>query len=235
MSTLTLWHDLECGAYALDLELWTELAAAAHGPILDIGAGTGRVSLELASAGHDVVALDVEPELLETLDRRAQAHGLAVQNVVADARTFSIDRRFALIVAPMQTLQLLAGRHEEFVERAAAHLLPGGILAAAIANPPSYEGDLLPLPDMLERDGWVWFSQPVAIRPVEAGALIERRREAVSPEGERTITADRIVLAHVTPDDLEAAGRRHGLEPLPRRWVPESDDYIGSDVVVLRA
>jgi hypothetical protein len=38
----------------------------------------------------------------------------------------------------------------------------------------------------------------------------------------------------VTPDDLEAAGRRHGLEPLPRRFVPESDDYIGSDVVVLR-
>jgi SAM-dependent methyltransferase len=235
VSTLTLWHDLECGAYAEDLGLWLELAAAADGPVLDVGAGTGRVSLELASVGHEVVALDLEPELLATLRARAQRHGFAIDTVAADARTFAVDRTFALIVAPMQTVQLLAGKHAQFVERAAAHLRPGGILAVAIANPPSYDGDLLPLPDMMERDGWVWFSQPVAIRPVEAGALIERRREAVSPEGERTITADRIVLAHVTPDDLEAAGRAHGLHPLPGRRIPETDDYIGSDVVMLRA
>ena len=233
--SLVLWHDLECGAYAADYELWRELAAEANGPILDVGAGTGRVTLELASAGHDVTALDLEPELLATLAARAERHGFTVQTVAADARAFALDRKFALIVVPMQTLQLLAGEHEQFVERAAAHLAPGGLIAAAIANPPEYEGDLLPLPDMMERDGWVWSSQPVAIRPVEAGALIERRREAVSPEGRRTVTANRIVLARITPDELEAAGKRHGLSPLPRRWVPESEDYIGSDVVMLRA
>ena len=38
-----LWHDLECGRYAQDLPLWRELASEARGPVLDLGAGSGRV------------------------------------------------------------------------------------------------------------------------------------------------------------------------------------------------
>ena len=62
-SNLVLWHDIECGGYDVDLPLWRELAEATGGPVLDIGAGTGRVSLDLAGHGYDVVALDLEPEL----------------------------------------------------------------------------------------------------------------------------------------------------------------------------
>jgi hypothetical protein len=36
------WHDLECGAYAEDLPLWRMLAGTVGGPVLDVGAGTGR-------------------------------------------------------------------------------------------------------------------------------------------------------------------------------------------------
>ncbi len=51
-----VWHDLECGGYSADLPLWRELAArcavSAGARVLDLGAGTGRVSLDLARAGH---------------------------------------------------------------------------------------------------------------------------------------------------------------------------------------
>ena len=57
-SPLVVWHDVECGQYSADLALWDELAAREPGPILDVGAGTGRVSLVLAALGHDVTALD---------------------------------------------------------------------------------------------------------------------------------------------------------------------------------
>lgn len=226
-----IWHDLECGGYAEDLPLWHELARAADGPILDVGAGTGRVTLALARAGHDVTALDVEPAFLEVL--RERADGLPVRTVAADARSFSLGRRFALILAPMQTVQLLDGDVDGFLAACADHLSPGGTVAAALANPPEYEGDVKPLPDMREADGWLWSSQPVAVRRAPTGMVIERVRETVSPTGERTVEDDEILLTATTPEDVEAAASRHGLRPLPRRVIPQTDDYVGSEVVVL--
>lgn len=232
MSTV-LWHDLECGGYTHDLALWRELAAAAGGPVLDLGAGTGRVSLELARAGHDVTSLDVDEELLAALRERAVS--LPVRTVAADARAFALDERFALILAPMQTVQLLDGRIDELLERVAAHLAPGGTFAAALANPPEYEGDVRPLPDMREADGWLWSSQPVAVRRAPAGMVILRTRETVSPDGEHRTEEDEILLTRTLPEELEAAGERHGLSALPRRVIGETDEYVGSEVVVLRA
>ena len=44
-SAHVVWHDVECGGYDADLTLWQELAREAGGPVLDVGAGTGRVAL----------------------------------------------------------------------------------------------------------------------------------------------------------------------------------------------
>ena len=62
-----LWHDLECGPYRADLPLWRWLAGREGGPVLDVGAGTGRVTLELAREGHELVALDRDAGLLREL------------------------------------------------------------------------------------------------------------------------------------------------------------------------
>ena len=85
----TIWHDLECGGYVEDLEVWRGLARRQGGPVLDVGAGTGRVTLDLARAGYAVTALDVCDELLATL--RERAAGLDVATVAADARSFALD------------------------------------------------------------------------------------------------------------------------------------------------
>jgi SAM-dependent methyltransferase len=229
--SLVLWHDIECGGYSEDLALWRELAATATGPILDVGAGTGRVALDLARSGHEVVALDLEPELLDAL--RERAAGLPVETIAGDARDFALDRSFGLIIAPMQTVQLLGGRHADFVRCAAQHLAPGGRIAVALANPPEYDGAIRPLPDIREADGWLWSSQPVAVRRAAAGMLIQRTRETVAPDGARTVEDDEILLTTTLPEDVEAAGIACGLRPLARRGIPETGDYVGSEVVVL--
>src|SRR6185436_807784 len=109
-SSLVVWHDVECGRYEADLPLWRELAEAAGGLVLDVGAGTGRVALDLARHGFAVTALDREPDLLAALGARAAAAGLRVETVTADAQDFALGRRFALIAVPMQTVQLLPDR-----------------------------------------------------------------------------------------------------------------------------
>ncbi|HEV2819448.1 MAG TPA: class I SAM-dependent methyltransferase [Solirubrobacteraceae bacterium] len=239
-----LWHDVECGTYAADLPLWRELAAkAAHPPgaILDVGAGTGRVALDLARAGHEVVALDRDEVLLGALRERAARDRLDVRTVTGDARAFALDRRFALVLAPMQTVQLLGGPEgvEGFVRCAAEHLRAGGLLAAALAEAVPFGDDIargLPSPDTLQTGGWLYASQPVAVRPdPDGGAWLERRREAVAPDGTRTAHLDRILLDAVSPAALIAAGGRAGLRPLAGHVIGATEDHVGSDVVLLKA
>jgi SAM-dependent methyltransferase len=252
-SPAVVWHDVECGRYVADLELWDELAALEEGPILDVGAGTGRVALRLALAGHSVTALDHDPDLLVALAERARAAGLTVETVVADAADFDLDegvpigtscRRtdrhtFGLIIVPMQTIQLLPGPEARagFLASARRHLAPGGVLAAAIAD--ALEGfdaehSELPAPDVAEQDGWRFVSQPVAVRELPAALRIERIREAVAPGGERTAEGDAVELARLTAGDLEEEGRAAGFHPEPARHVPATEEHVGSHVVMLR-
>jgi SAM-dependent methyltransferase len=233
-----VWHDVECGSYAEDLPLWRDLATVHGGPVLDIGAGTGRVSLHLAGQGHSVVALDRSADLLAAL--RARTAGLEIETIVADARAFHLaDRRFGLIVVPMQTVQLLGGPdgRAAFLRCARAAVAPGGLVAIAIADALETFDEVRcvpPLPDIREIDGIVYASRPVSVHNEPAGAVIRRIRETVDAAGNRTVEEDRILLDHVDPATLEAEGAAAGLTVQRAREIPETDDYVGSTVVMLR-
>lgn len=234
-----IWHDLECGAYSEDLPLWLALATRIGGPILDVGAGTGRVTLELARAGHTVTALDRDAELLHALEQRAR--DLPVTTVLADARAFSLTDRFALCVVPMQTVQLLGGAAERrrFLRCARAVLDDGGRLAVAIADqlepfeaPP---GGPTPLPDVGEIEGTVYSSRPLAVRERADGYVLERRRETVTPAGHFTAAPDLIHLDRLDPEELEREGRALGFAVADRATIATTADYVGSAVVMLDA
>jgi SAM-dependent methyltransferase len=236
------WSDVEDGAYAADLATWEELAAANPGPILEIGCGTGRVALHLARRGHEVVAIDVVPELAEELARRAAAAGLDVDARVEDARALDLSRRFALVIAPMQVVHLMRGRagRVAMLRAVAAHLEPGGSAALAILDEESapdiwFEaapGELVP--DVREIDGWVYSSQPLSFRPAAGGVELRRVREVVSPDGEHSGADAVFQFADITAAGLEQEAAEGGLEPAARRKVAPTEDHVGSAVVVLR-
>ena len=239
-SEAVVWHDVECAAYDLDLPLWRELAGHAGGPVLDLGAGTGRVALDLARRGYDVTALDADPDLVHELAARARKREVRVRTAAADARSFDLGRRFSLAIAPMQVVQLLGGARgrRSALECIHRHLEPGGVFAAALADPFEGipDGDVVPpMPDIRDVDGWVYASTPVAVRRERATAAIDRHRQSVSPAGEISEWVATIQLDLVSADELEAEAADHGFRTRKRGWVPETAEWTGSTVVILEA
>jgi SAM-dependent methyltransferase len=233
-ATEAIWHDVECGAYSADLALWEEMAAAAGGRVLELGCGTGRVTLHLARRGYELVGVDYEEELLDAL--AARGAGLHVETVCDDACEFKLDRPVALVLAPMQVLQLLpdAEDREACLRRVAAALEPGGRFAAAILERmPEPEDVPPPLPDVRDIDGWVYSSLSVEAAVGPGEIYIRRLRQTVSPNGDLSDEPNEIRIATFPAEQLEAEGRAAGLVPVRRLDIPATDIHVGSTVVVL--
>lgn len=241
LPTEVIWHDLECGSYRADLPLWRELAGTVDGPVLDIGAGTGRVTLDLARAGHRVTALDLDQALLDAL--RDRTDGLDIETVCADACSFDLDRRdFALCLIPMQTLQLLGGTPERisFLDCARTHLRPDGLLACAIVTElesfDMADGSSGPTPETARVGEVLYTSQATSVRVLPARIVIERERRVVqSGDGGRASERNVIELARLSASELAREGSQAGLHPEPAREIAPTDEHVGSTVVMLRA
>ena len=246
-ASAVVWHDLECGSYDADLELWRELAEdpQPRGAILEVGAGSGRVCLDLARRGHELTAIDNDAALLGALRERAGT--LPVVAVEADARDFRLERSdFALCLMPMQTLQLLGGSQGRlaFMRRARAHLRAGGLLACAVVTElepfdRAFES-VRPSAEVARVGDRVYRSEAVSVRTSRRGAVIERDRlilPAADGRGSARAGAARhaIELDRVSARQLAREGARAGLQPAGTRTVPATDEHVASLVVMFAA
>jgi len=231
-----VWHDVECGAYSADLELWEGLSVERGRRVLELGCGTGRVGIWLARRGHWVAGLDSDRLVVERFNRRAE--GLTADAREADATGFELEQSFDLVLAPMQLIQLLDGSEarKACLARSAGCLRPGGLLALALVEgspTAGVEEFVPPVPDVREIDGWVYSSLPLET-VVDGEAIVVRRlRQAVSPVGGLREEVNEIELHALSAGELEAEAIESRLRPAGRREVPETDAHVGSTVVLL--
>lgn len=126
-------YDLQYETYRSDIPHYVRLADEFGGPVLELGAGTGRVTEALARAGHDVVAVEVSQAML---DRAIERFGDApwsnrITPVRGDMRSLTVTGKFPLIIAPFNTLMhayTLADQDATFAN-VVHHLAPGGMFA----------------------------------------------------------------------------------------------------------
>ena len=233
-----IWQELEFGSHRADLELWEEIASEAGGPVLELGAGAGRVALHLARAGREVIAVEREAALADELERRGE--GLPIRVVRADlaelaARSLPGEPRAAL--APLHVLQQLdpGARGSRLAELAEA-LPADSRLGAALVDESSFVTDELepkPLPDMREVDGLVYSSEPLWLQVDEGSIRVRRMRERVSPEGEIERSVHDDVLERLSPAALEAAADEAGFSAVQRRPLRTGTHEADSIAVIL--
>jgi SAM-dependent methyltransferase len=210
-----------------DLDLYLALAARTGGPILELGAGTGRLAVPLARAGHDVTAVDNDRAMIERGRAAAAAAGAATRARLEFVEADLVEVRlpaagsFRLAIIPLNTFLALGTRQAQraALETMAAHLAPGG-LAVVDAWQPNAE-------DLARFDGRLVLEygrrDPESGHPVTkiASAQHDAARQRVTlttiyEEGEpgtppaRWVRVDRLRL--VSGDELRGMAEDAGLE-----------------------
>ncbi len=106
--------------------------------VLDAGCGTGRVAIELARRGVDVVGVDVDPSMLAT----ARANGPGIEWHHHDLTTLDLGRVFdVVLLAGNVPLFTAAGTHDALVAGCARHVDRGGALITGFQLGRGYELD----------------------------------------------------------------------------------------------
>jgi SAM-dependent methyltransferase len=113
----------------VDNEYYLAKMAAAGGPVLEIGSGTGRLLREALRRGVDAWGIDVSASMVERCREQLPA-GARERVSVADAVSMSLGRRFALVAAPFRVLSHVASVDDQMrlLDTVHEHLVPGGAL-----------------------------------------------------------------------------------------------------------
>jgi SAM-dependent methyltransferase len=224
-AALARLYDLDLHDDPGDLDLYLALADRADGRILELAAGTGRLAVPLALAGHPVTAVDHDAAMLDRGRARASAVGLPPERlafVEADLLELALPDAgtYAFAFIALNSIMLLAGREAQRAafRTLATHLAPGG-LAAVDAWLPDAE-------DLGRFDGRVMLEWPrtdpesgavvtkvgsaqhdAATNTVELSAIYEEGRQGEPPR--RWVRHDRLRL--VSADELASFAEEAGL------------------------
>jgi SAM-dependent methyltransferase len=109
--------------------------------VLDVAAGTGNASIPAAQAGADVTASDLTPELLEAGRRRAEAEGLTLEWVEADAEQLPFeDESFDVVMSSIGAM--FAPQHQDAADELVRVCRPGGTIGLLSWTPDGMIGAL---------------------------------------------------------------------------------------------
>ena len=109
--------------------------------VLDVASGTGNAALPAARTGATVIASDLKPELLEAGERRAQAEGLELEWVEADAERLPFDdASFDVVMSSIGAM--FAPHHQEVADELVRVCRPGGTIGLLSWTPEGMIGAL---------------------------------------------------------------------------------------------
>lgn len=104
-----------------------DTAVPSGASLLELGCGTGRVTLPLAGLGHHVTAVDESAAMLAELPPDS-----AIEPVEGDIQGLDLGRRFDAVILGSHLLNAPDGLAARFLATARRHLGPGGLAVAEV-------------------------------------------------------------------------------------------------------
>ncbi len=126
------FYDVYVGDFLDDLPFYMEFASKSKTRVLEIGAGSGRLTLPMARSGVRVVAVDISSSMLSLLNARLEDEPPEVRDrvgvVQADACELELGEKFGLVIVPYYTFNyfLTEVDQKRALERIRAHISDSG-------------------------------------------------------------------------------------------------------------
>ncbi len=136
--SLAALYQLQYANYRDDISFYSRLAERLNANrILELGAGSGRVSIPLARRSFEVTGLELSEKMLELGRENAAREGVNVNFVQGDARDFMLKAQFPLVIAPFNALMHLysLADQDKALGCIKAHLETGGVFAFDVYVP----------------------------------------------------------------------------------------------------
>jgi SAM-dependent methyltransferase len=120
-----------------DVAFFVNLSKRAPGRVIELMAGTGRVSIPVASEGVQLTCVDNSPAMLDELRRKLSIQDLSVEVVEQDATRLDLESRFALAFITFHSFEELTedADRDNLLRRVFTHLLPGGRFVCTLHDP----------------------------------------------------------------------------------------------------
>ena len=203
-------YDLVCDAFAEDypvIEQWAKLLGE---PLLDLACGTGRMSIHMAQLGYQVTGVDIVPEMIAHARKKAAKQAVSMDWVVADARSFHLQKQFPCIFMLMNAFQFLLTRedYEALFARVREHLLPDGCFIFETRNPSPrnlfevrhLQGEQYTTPD----GGQLAITEQQHYDPMTQIQHCTNHYRWLHPSGQQEEKVLRTALRYVFPQEIEA-------------------------------
>jgi S-adenosylmethionine-dependent methyltransferase len=130
LRTAVLWDALRAA-----LEAQSQEARGHALDVVDLGGGTGGLAVRLAQLGHRVTVVDLSPDALASLERRAADADVVVAAVQGDAESLAeIVGEESLDAVVCHELLEVVDKPERAVQQMAAALRPGGLASVLVAQ-----------------------------------------------------------------------------------------------------
>ena len=198
MTSYDGWAGVYDSIYAYvqeDIPFYVREAARSGGTVLELGCGTGRVTLPIARSGVDVVGLDNSEGMLEQARGKARlledGHG-AIDLRLGDMRDFSLGRTFPLVIIPFRGFLALLSVEDQVrcLTSIREHLEPDGRLTFNI---------FVPDPQMLVEDEDAAFHLRDVTDP-------DTGRASVVWQQTRVDTFNQVLSVRLIVDETDLAG-----------------------------
>ncbi len=214
-------YDCENREFGPDGPFYLALAQRLGGPVLEIGCGTGRITIPLAQQGMAITGLDITPGMLERAKRKAGS--LPIRWVNADARSFRLESKYRFIFESGATFQHMLSRadQEGMLARVREHLERQGrlVLSCRMLRPES-------LASQESEEAWYSYTDEAgrevrvsgiasydALTQVMTETAFRRWRDEAGQEVVRRVP---LSLRYTFPQEMEALLHYNGLAVVER-------------------